>query len=93
MPVWRGGGGWAGWPVRCHIHTQGAVRFSLHREHTSCVMATIVSDKEVFAQFNQDSWKAYKRSWVQFGGGGAGEGGLERVGVGKGRKRGEGDII
>ncbi len=26
-------------------------------------------------------------------GGGAGEGGLERVGVGKGQKRGEGDII
>ncbi len=43
------------------------------------VMATIVSD-EILA------------SWAQFGGG-TGEGGLERVGVGKGQKRGEGDII
>jgi len=50
-------------------------------------MAPIVSDEEVFAQLNQDSWKAYKRSWVQFGGG------PERVGAGKGQKRGEGDII
>ncbi len=53
--------------------------------------------EEVFAQFNQDSRKAYKRSWAQFGEGGgrggAGEGGLERVGVGKGQKRGEDDII
>jgi hypothetical protein len=29
-------------------------------------MATILSDEEVFAQFNQDSRKAYKRSWAQF---------------------------
>jgi hypothetical protein len=61
-----GGGGWAGWPVSCHIHTQGAVRFSLHGENTSCVLATILSDEEVSAQFNQYSRKAYKRSWGQF---------------------------
>jgi hypothetical protein len=36
-----GGGGW-GWPVSWHIHTQGAVHFSLHSEHTSCIMARIV---------------------------------------------------
>jgi len=33
---------WLGWPVSWHIHTQGAVHFSLHSEHTSCIMARIV---------------------------------------------------
>jgi hypothetical protein len=29
-------------------------------------MATILSDKEVFGKFNEDSRKAYKRAWLQF---------------------------
>ncbi len=33
------GGG--GWPVSWHIHTQDAVHFSLHSEHT-CIMRRIV---------------------------------------------------
>jgi hypothetical protein len=39
-PDSENGGG--GWPVSWHIHTQGAVHFSLHSEHTSCIMARIV---------------------------------------------------
>ncbi len=35
---WLGGGGAVSW----HLHTQGAVHFSLHSEHTSCIMARIV---------------------------------------------------
>jgi hypothetical protein len=34
--------GWGGGAVSWHIHTQGAVHFSLHSEHTSCIMARIV---------------------------------------------------
>ncbi len=34
---WRVVGGWAGGQVSCHIHTPGAVKFSLHSEHISCV--------------------------------------------------------
>jgi len=61
------GGGQAGWSAATYTqYTQGAVRFSLHRENTCCIMATILSDEEVFAQFNQYSRKAYKRSWAQF---------------------------
>ncbi len=40
--IWLVGGGGGGCPVSWHIHTQGAVHFSLHNEHTSCVMARIV---------------------------------------------------
>ncbi len=32
-----GGGGEGGWPVSFHIYNQGAVKFSLYSEHTSCV--------------------------------------------------------
>jgi hypothetical protein len=28
MTGWGGGGEWAGWPVSCHIHTQGTVRLA-----------------------------------------------------------------
>jgi hypothetical protein len=40
------GGGQAGQSAA--IHTQGAVRFSLHSGHISCVMVTIVSDEILF---------------------------------------------
>ncbi len=43
---WFGGGGGGGQAGRsAATYTQGAVRFSLHRRHTSCVMATIFSDE------------------------------------------------
>ncbi len=38
-----GGGGAISWHI--HTHSQGTVHFSLHSEHTSCVMVTIVSDE------------------------------------------------
>jgi hypothetical protein len=37
MTGWGGGGA-----VNWHIHTQGAVHFSLYSEHTSCIMTRIV---------------------------------------------------
>jgi hypothetical protein len=60
-----GRGGQAGRSAATYTH-RAQLGLAFTGRTPPAVMATILSDEEVFAQFNQDSRKACKRSWAQF---------------------------